>query len=101
MASERIFIDTSVLPREYRISQILSFVYVYNLFVVFITSGNSNLLKRSFMYMTFSPFVPSRARATCPKRITLCIKQMHPNVLVNIISMSWLCFNCFYYLHWC
>ena len=92
MASERIFIDTSVLPREYRIVHI-SFIYVYNLFVVFSTPGNSNLSYRSFMYMTFSPFFPSRARATCPKRITLCIKQMHPNVLVSIISMSWLCLN--------
>jgi hypothetical protein len=93
MASERTFIDTSVLPREYRISHILSFFYVYNLFVVFSTPGNSNLSYRSFMYMTFSPFFPSRARATCPKRITLCIKQMHPNVLVNIISKYWLCLN--------
>ena len=89
MASERIFIDTSVLPREYRISHI-SFIYVYNLFVVFSTPRNSNLSYRSFMYMTFSPFFPSRARATCPKRITLYIRHMHPKVLVNIIFKSWL-----------
>jgi hypothetical protein len=38
MASERIFIDTSELPREYRIVHIL-FIYVYNLFVVFSTPG--------------------------------------------------------------
>ena len=84
MASERIFIDASELPREYRIGNI-SFIYV-----VFITPGNSNLSYRSFMYMTFSPFFPSRARATCPKRITLYIRYMHPKVLVNIIFKSWL-----------
>ena len=100
MASERIFIDTSVLPREYRISHI-SFFYVYNLLVIFITPGNSNLSYRSFMYMTFSQFCYPRARATCPKRITLYIRQMHPNVLVSIISKSWLCFYYFYNLHWC
>ena len=100
MTFERIFIDTSVLPREYRIDHI-SFIYVYNLFVVFITPGNSNLSYRSFVYMTFSPFFPSRARATCPKRITLYIRHMHPNVLVSIIFKSWLCFNYSYKLDRC
>ena len=85
MASERIVIDTSVLACEYRIGHV-SFIYVYNLFVIFITPKNSNLSNRSFIYMTFSPFLSSRARATCPKRITLRIRQLHPNVLVNIIS---------------
>jgi hypothetical protein len=84
----------NIIPTLYfiRIGHI-SFIYVYNLFVVFITPANSNLSYRSFMYMTFSQCFPSRARATCPKRITLCITQMHPKVLVYIIYMSWLCFN--------
>jgi hypothetical protein len=100
MAFERIFIDISELPREYRIGHI-SFLYVYNLLVVFITPGNSNLSYMSFMYMTFSPCFPSRARTTCLKRIILYIRHMHPNVLVNIIFNSWLCFNYFDKLHRC